>query len=43
MARKFASLTLAVAVYFLAPTATFAQSALAGAVKDTTGAVAPTR
>ena len=41
MARKIASFTLAAAVSLLVPAATFAQSALAGTVKDATGAVLP--
>jgi len=41
MARKIASFTLVAAVWLLIPSATFGQSALAGTVKDATGAVLP--
>ena len=39
--RRLARLVLALASLAFAPTATFAQSAIAGAVKDATGAVLP--
>jgi hypothetical protein len=41
MARRVASLTLVAGVCLLIPAATLAQSALAGTVKDGTGAVLP--